>query len=81
MKIKDIMEDEMPHSGNRYLIYTKDYQRENGVGYIPIYMVMLLLDLLGLDDHLAVAAVELQTQAAAVVQQEERFCGGGDMPA
>ena len=27
---------------NRYLIYTKDYKRENGVEYIPIYMVMFL---------------------------------------
>lgn len=27
---------------NRYLIYTKDYKRENGVEYIPIYMAMFL---------------------------------------
>ncbi len=27
---------------NRYLIYTKDYRRENGIEYIPVYMTMLL---------------------------------------
>ena len=27
---------------NRYLIYTKDYKRENGVEYIPVYMTMFL---------------------------------------
>lgn len=27
---------------NKYLIYTKDYKRENGVEYIPIYMAMFL---------------------------------------
>ena len=27
---------------NRYLIYTKDYRRENGVEYIPVYMTMFL---------------------------------------
>ena len=27
---------------NKYLIYTKDYKRENGVEYIPVYMTMLL---------------------------------------
>ena len=27
---------------NKYLIYTKDYKRENGVEYIPIYMTMFL---------------------------------------
>lgn len=27
---------------NKYLIYTKDYKRENGIEYIPIYMTMFL---------------------------------------
>ena len=27
---------------NKYLIYTKDYRRENGVEYIPVYMMMFL---------------------------------------
>lgn len=27
---------------NKYLIYTKDYKRENGIDYIPVYMTMLL---------------------------------------
>lgn len=27
---------------NRYLIYTKDYRKENGVEYIPVYMTMFL---------------------------------------
>ena len=27
---------------NRYLIYTKDYRRENGVDYLPVYMTMFL---------------------------------------
>ncbi len=27
---------------NRYLIYTKDYRRENGVEYVPVYMTMFL---------------------------------------
>ena len=27
---------------NKYLIYTKDYKRENGIEYIPVYMTMLL---------------------------------------
>ena len=27
---------------NRYLIYTKDYKRENGIDYIPVYMTMFL---------------------------------------
>ncbi|MBR6590280.1 MAG: ATP-binding protein [Bacteroidaceae bacterium] len=27
---------------NKYLIYTKDYKRENGVDYIPVYMTMFL---------------------------------------
>lgn len=27
---------------NRYLIYTKDYKRENGVDYIPVYMTMFV---------------------------------------
>ena len=27
---------------NKYLIYTKDYWRENGVEYIPVYMTMFL---------------------------------------
>ena len=27
---------------NRYVIYTKDYKRENGVDYIPVYMTMFL---------------------------------------
>lgn len=27
---------------NKYLIYTKDYKRENGVEYIPVYMTMFL---------------------------------------
>lgn len=27
---------------NRYIIYTKDYKRENGVDYIPVYMTMFL---------------------------------------
>lgn len=27
---------------NRYLIYTKDYKRENGVEYVPVYMTMFL---------------------------------------
>ena len=27
---------------SRYLIYTKDYRRENGVEYIPVYMTMFL---------------------------------------
>lgn len=30
---------------NRYLIYTKDYKRENGVEYVPVYMTMFLYDL------------------------------------
>jgi len=29
-------------SDNKYLIYTKDYHRENGVDYIPVYMTMFL---------------------------------------
>jgi hypothetical protein len=27
---------------NMYLIYTKDYKRENGIEYIPVYMTMFL---------------------------------------
>lgn len=27
---------------NKYLIYTKDYKRENGVEYLPVYMTMFL---------------------------------------
>ncbi len=27
---------------NRYLIYTKDYRKENGVEYLPVYMTMFL---------------------------------------
>ncbi|MFA5229084.1 MAG: AAA family ATPase [Candidatus Paceibacterota bacterium] len=27
---------------NKYLIYTKDYKRENGVEYIPVYMTLFL---------------------------------------
>lgn len=27
---------------NRYLVYTKDYKRENGIEYIPVYMTMFL---------------------------------------
>lgn len=27
---------------NRYIIYTKDYKRENGIDYIPVYMTMFL---------------------------------------
>ena len=27
---------------NRYVIYTKDYRRENGIDYIPVYMTMFL---------------------------------------
>jgi predicted AAA+ superfamily ATPase len=27
---------------NKYLIYTKDFKRENGVDYIPVYMTMFL---------------------------------------
>lgn len=27
---------------NKYLIYTKDYKKENGIEYIPVYMTMLL---------------------------------------
>ena len=27
---------------NKYLIYTKDYRRESGVEYIPVYMTMFL---------------------------------------
>ncbi len=27
---------------NKYVIYTKDYKRENGVVYIPVYMTMFL---------------------------------------
>ena len=27
---------------NRYVIYSKDYKRENGVEYIPVYMTMFL---------------------------------------
>ncbi len=27
---------------NKYLIYTKDYKRENGMEYIPVYMTMFL---------------------------------------
>lgn len=27
---------------NKYLIYTKDFKRENGIEYIPVYMTMLL---------------------------------------
>lgn len=27
---------------HRYLIYTKDYKRENGVEYVPVYMTMFL---------------------------------------
>ena len=27
---------------NKYLIYTKDYRRENGVEYVPVYMTMFL---------------------------------------
>ncbi len=30
------------HIMNKYLIYTKDYKRENGVEYIPVYMTMFL---------------------------------------
>ena len=27
---------------NRYLIYTKDYKRENGIEYVPVHMTMFL---------------------------------------
>ena len=27
---------------NKYVIYTKDYKRENGIDYIPIYMTSFL---------------------------------------
>ena len=27
---------------NRYVIYTKDYKRENGIYFIPVYMTMFL---------------------------------------
>ena len=27
---------------NRYLIYTKDYKRENGIEYVPVYITMFL---------------------------------------
>ena len=27
---------------SKYVIYTKDYKRENGVDYIPVYMTMFL---------------------------------------
>ena len=27
---------------NKYVIYTKDYKRENGIDYIPVYMTMFL---------------------------------------
>ncbi|MDO4181203.1 MAG: ATPase, partial [Bacteroidales bacterium] len=27
---------------NKYLIYTKDFKRENGIDYIPVYMTMFL---------------------------------------
>lgn len=27
---------------NKYIIYTKDYKRENGIDYIPVYMTMFL---------------------------------------
>ncbi|MCD8309826.1 MAG: AAA family ATPase [Prevotellaceae bacterium] len=27
---------------NKYLIYTKDYKRENGIDYLPVYMTMFL---------------------------------------
>ena len=27
---------------NRYVIYTKDYKRENGIDFIPVYMTMFL---------------------------------------
>ena len=27
---------------NKYVIYTKDYKRENGVDYIPVYMTMFI---------------------------------------
>ena len=27
---------------NRYLIYTKDYRREGGITYLPVYMTMFL---------------------------------------
>lgn len=27
---------------NKYIIYTKDYKRENGIDYIPVYMAMFL---------------------------------------
>ena len=27
---------------NKYLIYTKDLKRENGINYIPVYMTMFL---------------------------------------
>ena len=27
---------------NRYLVYTKDYKRENGVDCVPVYMTMFL---------------------------------------
>lgn len=27
---------------NKYLIYTKDYKRENGIDYIPVYMTMFV---------------------------------------
>lgn len=27
---------------NRYVIYTKDFQQENGINYIPVYMTMFL---------------------------------------
>lgn len=29
---------------NRYLIYTRDYRRENGADYIPVYMTWLLVE-------------------------------------
>lgn len=27
---------------NKYIIYTKDYKRENGIDYIPVYMTMFI---------------------------------------
>ena len=27
---------------NKYIIYTKDYKRENGIDYLPVYMTMFL---------------------------------------
>jgi hypothetical protein len=33
---------------NKYVVHTKDYKRENGIHYIPVYMVPFLCSEMGI---------------------------------